>query len=79
MENNNIEGSKQSSLKNTKFYKILVWENKLQSSLAFIAMMSFFYIHVVWKYSLMNLLIKFLLIKITIGVVKRILGKIDDK
>lgn len=38
-------------------------------------MMIFFYVHVVWKYSLMNLLIKVMLIKILIGVVKRIMGR----
>lgn len=44
-------------------------------------MMVFFYVYVVWNYSLLNLLIKALLIKIVVGFVKRVLGKsnIDDK
>ena len=74
MEHSSQE-ERQSSLKNTNFYKILIWENRLQSGFAFLGMMAFFYVHVMWKWSLMNLLIKFLLIKISLGVGKRILGR----
>ena len=51
----------QSPLKNNRIYKILIWENKLYSLIAFKLMMSFFYFHVMWGHSLINLSIKSLL------------------
>jgi hypothetical protein len=67
--------SKSSPLKNNRIYKLLIWENKLYSLIAFKAMMIFFFFHVMRGHSLINLIIKSLLVMLIYQIVTRILKK----
>jgi hypothetical protein len=84
MENskeNQAQEISSSPLKNNRIYKLLIWENKLYSIIAFKIMMTFFYFHVMWGHSLINLLIKSLIGLLLYRIVTRIVRKqlIEEK
>ena len=62
-------------LKSSKIYKIITWENKLHSSLAFLAVNVFFIFYAVRGLSLTNLTSKSMLIYIVYKVVRHITKK----
>ena len=45
----------QNQFKQSKFYKILTWDNKLHSAFAMVAVNIFFLLYVVWDNTLLNL------------------------